>query len=78
MTRQFCPRCRMDTEHSERIKQKPSLYPKTRRGQFRAFLNGFFSGVGGHGIAALELLDRYVVCQQCGLERLENHGEEFK
>jgi hypothetical protein len=51
---------------------------QTRRGQFRAFLNGFFSGVGGHGIAALELLDRYVVCQQCGLERLENHGEEFK
>ncbi|MNC24642.1 hypothetical protein D3C75_727020 [compost metagenome] len=78
MTRQCCPRCGMHTEHSERIKQKPYPYPKTRRGHFMAFLNGFFSGVGGHGIAALELLDRYVVCQQCGLERLENHGEEFK
>lgn len=78
MSKQFCPRCEMDTKHREKIRQKPSPYPDTKRGQFRAFLSGFFSGIGGHGIAALELLDRYVVCEQCGLETLENQGEEFK
>ncbi|WP_181364786.1 hypothetical protein [Aeromonas sp. HMWF014] len=52
MTKQFCPCCGVDAEHRERRKQKP--YPQTHCGQFRGFLNGFFSGVSGHDIAGLE------------------------
>lgn len=58
MSKRFCPRCEMDTEHREKIRQKPSSYLDTKRGQFRAFLSGFFSGMGSHGIAALARLNR--------------------
>lgn len=79
MAIQWCDKCATNTEHKEVIKQKPSQFGKSRKEQFKAFLSGFFSGVAvGGALASLELLDRYVVCQQCGHKKLENHGEEFQ
>ncbi|UTH75012.1 hypothetical protein [Chromobacterium sp. IIBBL 290-4] len=78
MTMQFCEVCGKATEHKELIKQKPSKYGASRREQLKAFVDGFFSGVGGGGAAAIDLIDRYVVCQECGHKKLENHGEQFQ
>ncbi|WP_038173475.1 MULTISPECIES: hypothetical protein [Vibrio] len=79
MTIQFCDKCARPTAHKELIKQKPSPYGKSRKEQFKAFLSGFFGGIAvGPALASLELIDRYVVCQECGHKKLENHGEEFK
>ena len=65
-------------DHEEMIKQKPSKYGKSKKEQFKAFLDGFFSGVASPVLASLELMDRYVKCGECGLTTLENHGDEFK
>ncbi|NVD08573.1 hypothetical protein FCU94_17140 [Vibrio sp. JPW-9-11-11] len=79
MSIQYCEYCGCATEHKEIIKQRPSPYGKSKKEQFKAFLSGFFGGVAvGAALASLELIDRYVVCQQCGTKKLENHGEEFK
>ena len=79
MSIQYCEQCKKATEHKEIIKQKPSKYGTSRKEKFKAFVSGFFAGVAvGPALASLELLDRYVVCQQCGLKKLENHGEEFQ
>ncbi|MEZ8104441.1 hypothetical protein [Vibrio cortegadensis] len=78
MNQQFCVRCNKETLHKEIIKQKPSKYGKSRKEQFKAFLEGFFSGVASPALASLELVDRYIVCQECGHKRLENHGDEFQ
>lgn len=76
---QYCDQCEMDTEHKEIIKQKPSKYGNSRKEKLKAFLSGFFAGASvGAPLASLELIDRYVVCQQCGHKKLENHGEEFQ
>lgn len=79
MTIQYCDECGRATEHKELIKQKPSPYGKSRKEQFKAFISGFFAGVAvGPALASLELIDRYVVCRECGSKKLENHGDEFK
>lgn len=78
MNQQFCDKCNKETLHKEMIKQKPSKYGKSRKEQFKAFLEGFFSGVASPALASLELVDRYIVCQECGHKRLENHGDEFQ
>lgn len=44
MTVQYCEKCNKDTEHKEIMKQKPSKYGKSKKEQFKAFLEGFFSG----------------------------------
>ncbi|MEI8673571.1 hypothetical protein P4S52_18825 [Vibrio sp. SA48] len=74
----FCEKCGEATPHKEIIKQKPSKYGKSRKEQFKAFLEGFFSGTASPALASLELIDRYVVCDKCGYKVLENHGEEFQ
>lgn len=78
MAMQFCDKCCKETEHKEIIKQKPSKYGKSKKEQFKAFLEGFFSGTASPVLASLELLDRYVECQECGHRKLENHGDEFQ
>jgi len=79
MSIQYCEKCETATEHDEIIKQKPSKYGTSRKEQFKAFISGFFAGVAvGPALASLELVDRYVICQQCGFKKLENHGEEFQ
>lgn len=74
----FCKRCGKETEYKEVIKQKPSKYGKSKKEQFKAFLDGFFSGVASPALASLDLVDRYIVCSECGDKKLENHGEEFQ
>ncbi|WP_337916105.1 hypothetical protein [Vibrio cholerae] len=37
----FCEKCGKQTEHKELIKQKPSKYGKSKKEQFKAFLEGF-------------------------------------
>ncbi|SHE42717.1 hypothetical protein [Vibrio gazogenes] len=80
MKTRFCENCGQDTEHKEVMKQKPSKYGQSRKEQFKAFLDGFFSGSAASlpAGASLELTDRYVVCTMCGKETLENHGTAFQ
>ncbi|KJY82145.1 pullulanase [Vibrio galatheae] len=79
MAIQYCEKCGKETEHKELIKQKPSKYGKSRKEKFKEFLSGFLAGVAvGPALASIELIDRYVVCQECGHKKLENHGEEFQ
>ncbi|EGR2794521.1 hypothetical protein DU976_01240 [Vibrio navarrensis] len=78
MSMRFCEKCAKQTEHKEIIKQKPSKYGKSRKEQFKAFVEGFFSGVASPAGASLDLIDRYVVCTQCGQQSLENYGSEFQ
>lgn len=78
MTKQFCTQCSQDTEHKEIIKQKPSKYGSSKMEQFKAFMEGFFGGTVSAVGASLDLMDRYVECQQCGYRTLENHGDEFQ
>ncbi len=80
MNVRFCEKCGKDTEHKEIMKQKPSKYGKSRKEQFKAFLDGFFSGSAASlpGVASLEVTDRYIVCSNCGQATLENHGQEFR
>jgi len=80
MNTRFCEQCGEETTHKEVMKQKPSKYGKSRKEQFKAFLDGFFSGSAASLPAgvSLELTDRYIVCTQCGKQTLENHGEEFQ
>ena len=42
MSTRFCEKCGKETEHKELIKQKPSKYGKSKKEQFKAFLEGFF------------------------------------
>jgi len=74
----FCEKCGKETEHKEIVKQKPSKYGKSKKEQFKAFLEGFFSGSASPALASLDLLDRYVECQECHHRTLENHGDEFQ
>ncbi len=80
MNTRFCEKCGKDTEHKETMKQKPSKYGKSKKEQFKAFLDGFFSGYAASlpGGASLELTDRYVVCTICGKATIENHDQEFQ
>ncbi|OHX16095.1 hypothetical protein BI343_16095 [Chromobacterium amazonense] len=78
MAKQFCETCGKQTEHREWIQQKPSMYGTSRKEKLKAFLDGFFSGWGGGGAAAIDLVDRYVICQSCGRKTLQNHGEQFQ
>ncbi|BCK22635.1 MULTISPECIES: hypothetical protein [Vibrio] len=80
MSTRFCKKCGKNTEHKEVMKQKPSKYGKSKREQFKAFLDGFFSSSAASlpGGISLELTDRYVVCAVCGSATLENHGEQFQ
>ncbi|AAF96368.1 conserved hypothetical protein [Vibrio cholerae MAK 757] len=80
MSTRFCEKCGKNTEHKEVMKQKPSKYGKSKREQFKAFLDGFFSSSAASlpGGVSLELTDRYVVCAICGSATLENHGEQFQ
>lgn len=41
MSDRFCEKCGKQTEHKEIIKQKPSKYGKSKKEQFKAFLDGF-------------------------------------
>ncbi|WP_165313566.1 hypothetical protein [Vibrio ziniensis] len=74
---QYCKKCGKETEHKELIKQKPSKYGKSKQEQFKAFIEGFFGGMASPAGAALDLVDRYVECNECGLKTLDNQGEEF-
>ena len=80
MNKRFCEECGEKTEHRETIKQKPSKYGNSKKEQFKAFLDGFFSGASASlpGGASLELTNRYIVCEKCGKQTLENHGTEFQ
>jgi uncharacterized Zn finger protein len=78
MPKQFCEQCGEETEHKELIKQKHSKYGKSRKEQFKAFMSGFFGGMASPAGAALDLIDRYVVCTECGHKKLENFGDEFQ
>lgn len=78
MVIRYCESCKKETEHRELIKQKPSKYGKTKKEQFKAFLEGFFGGVASPVGASIDLLDRYVECTQCGRQTLENCGDEFQ
>ena len=78
MLMQFCEHCNKETLHKEVIKQKPSKYGKSKKEQFKAFLSGFFGGVASPFGASLDLVDRYVVCNECGHKKLENKGDEFQ
>ena len=73
----FCEKCGKQTEHKELIKQKPSKYGKSKKEQFKAFLEGFFGGVASPVGASLDLINRYVVCSECGHKTLDNQGDEF-
>lgn len=74
----YCEKCGKETEHKELIKQKPSKYGKSKKEQFKAFLEGFFGGVASPLGASLDLIDRYVECSECGNKTLENYGDEFQ
>ncbi|QUM76238.1 hypothetical protein HWV00_08410 [Moritella sp. 24] len=74
----FCDKCGKETKHKEMLKQKPSKYGKSKKEQFKAFLDGFFSGTASPVLASLELIDRYVVCAECGYKTLDNQGDEFQ
>ncbi|TKF25166.1 hypothetical protein [Enterovibrio norvegicus] len=80
MSARFCEKCAKETSHKEVMKQKPSKYGKSKKEQFKAFLDGFFSGSASSlpAGASLEVTDRYVVCSECGNQTLENHGNEFQ
>ncbi|USD33700.1 MULTISPECIES: hypothetical protein [Vibrio] len=78
MSLSFCEKCGEKTEHKELIKQKPSKYGKSKKEQFKAFLEGFFGGVASPVGASLDLIDRYVVCEKCGYKTLENLGDAFQ
>ncbi len=73
----FCEKCGKQTEHKELIKQKSSKYGKSKKEQFKAFLEGFFGGVASPVGASLDLINRYVVCSECGHKTLDNQGDEF-
>lgn len=77
MAIRYCKRCGKDTEHRELIKQKPSKYGKSKKEHFKAFFEGFFGGIASPVGASLDLIDRYVICTECGLKTLENYGDEF-
>ncbi|WP_434360383.1 hypothetical protein NF212_07810 [Parasalinivibrio latis] len=74
----YCEKCGKETPHKELIKQKPSKYGNSRKEKFKAFLEGFFSGSASPVLASLDLVDRYVVCTECGHKVKENHGDEFQ
>ncbi|WBA13479.1 hypothetical protein [Salinivibrio kushneri] len=78
MSTKFCDKCGKETEHKEIIKQKPSKYGKSKKEQFKAFLDGFFGGVASPVGASLDLIDRYEVCTRCGHKTLKNQGDEFQ
>ncbi|MBD0786675.1 hypothetical protein HUO09_09975 [Vibrio sp. Y2-5] len=80
MNTRFCEQCGEETAHKEVMKQKPSKYGKSKKEQFKAFLDGFFSGAATSlpAGASLELTDRYIVCTKCGKQTLENYGDEFQ
>ncbi|WP_028022471.1 hypothetical protein [Enterovibrio calviensis] len=80
MSNRFCDKCGKEAQHKEVMKQKPSKYGKSRKEQFKAFLDGFFSGSASSlpGGGSLEVTDRYLVCTRCGKHTLENHGLEFQ
>ncbi|MCL9777175.1 hypothetical protein [Vibrio methylphosphonaticus] len=78
MSARYCEKCGKETEYKELIKQKPSQYGKSKKQQFNAFLSGFFGGVASPAGASLDLIDRYVVCLECGSKTLDNHGDEFQ
>ncbi|EMK6579132.1 hypothetical protein V9K10_003771, partial [Vibrio cholerae] len=54
-----------------------SKYGKSKKEQFKAFLDGFFGGVASPVGASLDLIDKYVVCSVCGHKTLDNQGDEF-
>lgn len=74
----YCHTCQKDTVHKEIVKQKPSKFGRDKKEQFKAFLSGFFGGTASPFGASLDLIDRYVVCSECGTKTLENHGDEFQ
>ncbi|OOE87978.1 hypothetical protein [Salinivibrio sharmensis] len=78
MNTRFCDKCGKETEHEEIIKQKPSKYGKSKKEQFKAFLDGFFGGAASPVGASLDLIDRYEVCTRCGHKTLKNQGGEFQ
>ncbi|WP_220721351.1 hypothetical protein [Agarivorans litoreus] len=78
MFKQYCKKCGEETDHKELMKQKPSKYGTSKTEQFKAFMEGFFGGTASAVGASLDLLDRYVVCQQCGCKTLDNKGDEFQ
>ena len=75
MTKTYCEHCKKLTEHREVVKQKPSEYGNSRKEKIKAFLGGFFSGWGGSGLAWLDHVDHYAVCDECGGQKKEIFGE---
>ena len=78
MNARYCDKCGRSTEHKELIKQKPSKYGDSKKEKFKEFLSGFLGGMASPAGASLDLIDRYVVCLECGTKTLENHGDEFQ
>ncbi|WP_421222570.1 hypothetical protein [Aeromonas enteropelogenes] len=66
MFNQFCPRCGVETDHRERILPKIQHHEESPSGVLKAFLSGLFSGSSMSGIAAMDQVDRYLVCTRCG------------
>ncbi|WP_406611354.1 hypothetical protein [Agarivorans sp. JK6] len=78
MFKRYCKKCGEETDHKELMKQKPSKYGTSKTEQLKAFMEGFFGGTASAVGASLDLLDRYIVCQQCGCKTLDNKGDEFQ
>ncbi|MEZ8077597.1 hypothetical protein ACED27_21425 [Vibrio sp. FF112] len=78
MSARYCDKCGQKTEHKELIKQKPSKYGNSKKEKFKEFLAGFLGGMASPAGASLDLIARYVVCLECGIKTLENHGDEFQ
>ena len=74
----YCPTCQEKTDHQEIIKQRPSKHGTDKKGQRKAFWEGFFHGWFSSFDASIDLADRYAKCQKCGYSRLDNKGQEFQ
>lgn len=73
-----CPACNMETSHIQLLLQKPSEYGTSKKEQVKAFVSGFISGSASPVLASLELLDRHLICEKCGVRRVENEGQELE
>lgn len=72
-----CPDCGCDTSHVQLLMQKKSKYGSSKKEKFKEFIDGFLSGTASPVLASLELIDRHLICEKCGVRRIVNEGQEL-
>lgn len=72
-----CPTCGFDTSHIQLLMQKESKYGSSKKEKIKEFVDGFLSGTASPALASLELIDRHLICEKCGVRRIVNEGKEL-